>query len=203
VFRAAGHGEKAEILLRDWVLREPGNGAARFGLGTFLEREKRYDEAEPELGAAIRIDPKDAVALNYLGYSLADRGRRLDEALGFVQRALDIDPWNAAYLDSLGWVLFRMGRFAEAREPLERAATEFPRDATVLEHLGDLYDRLGERSRAVSSWQRALDQGPANAEALSAKISRAGAAPAAKPAGPEGGGDPAPWTPPAALAGPR
>jgi tetratricopeptide (TPR) repeat protein len=173
-WRAAGRDDEAERVLRGWVRKEPESGAARFGLGAFLERSKRYDEAEAELGEAIRLEPKDSVALNYLGYSLAERGRKLDEALAFVKRALEIEPWNPAYLDSLGWVLFRMGRSEEAREPLERAARDLPRDATVLEHLGDVYEQIGERARAVSLWQRALDSGSANAGALNAKISASG-----------------------------
>jgi tetratricopeptide (TPR) repeat protein len=166
----AGHPDEGEKWLREWARKEPERGEARFRLGAFLERQKRYDEADAELGAAIRLDPKDAVSLNYLGYSLAERGQRLDDAIGFVRRALDEDPWNAAYLDSLGWVLFRMGRFDEAREPLERAVNEFPRDATVLEHLGDLYSRIGERGRAVNIWRRALESGSSNGAALESKI---------------------------------
>ncbi len=168
--RAAGHPDEGEKWLREWTQKEPERGEAHFRLGAFLERQKRYDEADAELGAAIRIDPKDAVSLNYLGYSLAERGQHLDDAIGFVRRALDEDPWNGAYLDSLGWVLFRMGRFDEAREPLERAVNEFPRDPTVLEHLGDLYSRIGERDRAVSVWRRALENGSSNGAALQSKI---------------------------------
>jgi tetratricopeptide (TPR) repeat protein len=202
-YRVAGHAEEAEKLLREWARKEPGNGEAHFGLGAFLDREKRYDEAERELGEAIRLDPKDAIALNYLGYSLAERGRRLNDALGFVRGALEVDPWNAAYLDSLGWVLFRSGRFAEAREPLERAAKEFPRDATVLEHLGDLYDRLGERDKAVALWRRALDSGSPNADELKAKIARVASEPGREAGHSQGGTDPSRGAPPAALPGPR
>ncbi|MBZ5640512.1 MAG: tetratricopeptide repeat protein [Acidobacteriia bacterium] len=202
-YRSAGHEEEGEKLLRGWTRKEPGSGEAHFALGAFLEREKKYDEADGELGEAIRLDPKDPVALNYLGYSLAERGRRLDDALGFVRSALEADPWNAAYLDSLGWVLFRMGRFSEARDPLERAATEFPRDATVLEHLGDLYERIGERDRAVSFWHRALDNGSPNSDALNTKIARAAAEPGREPGQPQDPSDPSRKAPPAALPGPR
>jgi Flp pilus assembly protein TadD len=182
-YRDAGHPEEAEKRLRGWVEKEPAKGEAHFALGAFLEREKRYEQADTALGEAIRLDPQDAIALNYLGYSLAERGQRLTDALGFVKAALEIDPWNAAYLDSLGWVLFRMGRFSEACDPLERAVREFPRDATILEHLGDLYERLGEQEKARTAWRRAMENGAADAEALNAKIARAAseAPPAALP----------------------
>ena len=118
----------------------------------------------------FRIDPKHAQALNFLGYGLAERGTNLDEALALVQRALAVDPWNGAYLDSLGWVYVRMGRYGEARQPLEQAARTFPHDPTVLDHLGDLYRSLGERELAVAAWTRAIDAGAADAPAVRAKI---------------------------------
>jgi Flp pilus assembly protein TadD len=125
-----------------------------------LERKGRIEEAEVELREAIKLDGRSAEALNYLGYSFADRGVRLDEALELIRGALSIDPWNGAYLDSLGWVYVKLGRLDDARDPLERAAREFPNDATVLEHLGDLYDRRGDVSRAKSYWRRALEALP-------------------------------------------
>src|SRR5206468_1606859 len=129
----------------------------RLALGALLERTGRLDEAEVELHEAIRLDPRSAEALNYLGYSFADRGVRLDEALALIRGALALDPWNGAYLDSLGWVYLKLGRIDDARDPLERAVREFPRDATVLEHLGDYYDKTGDLARAKTYWRRALD----------------------------------------------
>jgi tetratricopeptide (TPR) repeat protein len=164
------HGEQQESQLRQWVRDEPESSAARFALGGFLERSGRFELAENELRRVIESEPEHAAALNYLGYSLADRDTRLDEALDLIQRALEVDPWNGAYLDSLGWVYFRMGRFQEARDPLERAAREYPRDPTVLEHLGDLYHRLGRESEARGVWERALEANPENPEPLMLKL---------------------------------
>lgn len=191
VYREAGHAREAEVILRDWVRLEPDNPDANFGLGRFLERSGRYEEAEKALREVLRLDPKNSQALNYLGYSLADRNLKLGEALDLIRRALDLDQWNGAFLDSLGWVYFRMGQYQEAREPLERAAREFPSDPTVLEHLGDLYERLGDRERALAAWRRALEAEPENPEALRSKI-RGGA-------GPVGGQEGASTNPPPAL----
>ena len=65
-----------------------------------------------------------------------------------------------------------MGRFEEARGPLEQAAREMPMDPTVLEHLGDLYLRLGERASALEAWSKALGVGPEDPGALRSKIER-------------------------------
>ena len=65
-----------------------------------------------------RTIPRMRMALNYLGYMLADRDTRLDEALGYIRRAVALDPQNGAYLDSLGWVYYKMGNYDLAEENL-------------------------------------------------------------------------------------
>ena len=174
ICREAGHPQIGGRMLEEWVAREPANAEAQFALGRYLEREARFTEAEASLRRSLDLDPNNSQALNYLAYSLADRNQKLDEALTLVRRALEIDRWNGAYLDSLGWVYFRMGQYEKARDPLERAAREYPRDSTVLEHLGDLYEKLGDHQGAEAAWKRALEADPesANAEALRGKIRR-------------------------------
>src|SRR5579875_939741 len=54
---------------------------ALFVAGSIYERQKKYDKAEEEFHKVLADDPKNAMALNYLGYMLADRGTRLEEAL--------------------------------------------------------------------------------------------------------------------------
>jgi len=179
ILRRNGRDADAEKQLRTWVSAAPTDAEGRLALGALLDRKGRTAEAEIHLREAIRLDPRLAEALNYLGYSLADRGERLDEALALIQSALQLDPWNGAYLDSLGWVYMKLGRLSDARDPLERAAREFPRDPTVLEHLGDYYDRTGDIGRAKIYWQRALEdfretpEAPRGKESLQKKLDKA------------------------------
>lgn len=180
--RAAGETAAAEDILRGWVRAEPGNAEARFRLGALYERDGKYKEAEAEVREALQLRPRFSEALNYLGYSLADRNERLDEAEDLIRRALEIDPYNGAYLDSLGWVLYRKAKYAESLGPLEKAAREFPRDATVLEHLGDALQRLGKNDLARDAWRRAVEAGSDDAESLRRKIDQSAEAGAAGPA---------------------
>ena len=53
---------------------------------------------------------------------LANRGLRVSEALTLIDRALVVEPGNPAFLDSRGWALFKLGRTADAEEPLREAA---------------------------------------------------------------------------------
>lgn len=170
--KEAGQPELAERILRDWVRVEPGSADAAFALGRFLERTGRFPEAEELLRKVLALEPKNAEALNYLGYSLVDRNVRIDEASALIEQALAIDPWNGAFLDSLGWARFQSGQYDKARELLERASREFPRDAVVLEHLGDLYEKLGEAEKAGTAWEKALKSSPANPDGIREKLAR-------------------------------
>jgi Flp pilus assembly protein TadD len=82
ILRRNGRDADAEKQLRSWVGASPTDADGRLALGAMLERTGRIEEAEVELREAIRLDGRSAEALNYLGYSFADRGVRLDEALG-------------------------------------------------------------------------------------------------------------------------
>jgi tetratricopeptide (TPR) repeat protein len=131
---------------------------ADFIAGSIYERQKKYEEAESYFRKVIASDPKNATALNYLGYMLADRGTRLEEALGLIRRAVKLDPQNGAYLDSLGWVYFKMGKYDLAEEELHKAVERIDNDPTVHEHLGDIYQKTNRLRLAVGQWERSLEE---------------------------------------------
>jgi tetratricopeptide (TPR) repeat protein len=129
-----------------------------FILASMYERQKKYDLAEDTFKKVIANDPNNAVALNYLGYMLADRGLRLEEALGYIKKAVQLDPQNGAYLDSLGWAYYKMGNYDLAEENLRKAVDKVNNDPTVLDHLGDLFQKTDRLKLAAASWERALQQ---------------------------------------------
>ncbi len=132
---------------------------------------RRNADSEAELRGILEENPDDVLALNNLGYNLADQNRKLPEAETLIRRAIEVDRFergragepileHAAYLDSLGWVKFRQGQLAQAREILERAALlpEGATDPTVWDHLGDVAFRQGDRDRAAVAWGKAAVQ---------------------------------------------
>lgn len=130
----------------------------QFVAGSIYERQKKYDQAEAAFRKVLQTDPRNATALNYLGYMLADRGTRLEEALSLIRKAVALDPQNGAYLDSLGWVYFRLGNYEMAEENLRKAIEKIGTDPTVHDHLADLYQKTGRLKLAVTHWERALEE---------------------------------------------
>jgi tetratricopeptide (TPR) repeat protein len=129
-----------------------------FMRGAMYEKMKKYDAAETEFRKVLELNPKNASALNYLGYMLADRNVRVSDALDFIKQALELDPNNGAYLDSLGWAYYRSGDLTKAEEYLRRAIDRFSKDPTVHDHLGDVYFKQGNLKDAIEHWQLSLKE---------------------------------------------
>ncbi len=167
-YLALGHDDLGErsaavALLREVLALKPEDRDARWQLATILEKMDKIAEAEPEFRRLIESKPDDAPALNYLGYSLADRGLKLEEAEALIRRALALEPANAAYRDSLGWALFKQGRSTEAAVELESSARAIPDDETLWEHLAAADEALGRRAEAWLAWRLAQSLGSAKA----------------------------------------
>jgi tetratricopeptide (TPR) repeat protein len=139
-----------------------------FNLGVMYDTNGKFDKAVPELEKAILINPNFASALNYLGYSFADRGINLDRAEELIHRALKEEPENPAYMDSLGWTLFKKGKYEEAVTYIGPAA-EKSRDPLILEHLGDAYVKLGKNAEAWEAYAKGFDRSP-RSKSLKAKL---------------------------------
>ncbi len=123
--------------------------------------EKRNDLAqmEKDLRSIIAREPENAMALNALGYTLADRTTRYAEAKALIDKAHQINPDDPAVLDSLGWVNYRMGNLDEAERLLRQALERFP-DHEVAAHLGEVLWANGKRREARQIWAKAFEAQP-------------------------------------------
>jgi len=157
IFSRTGAHTDAVSVLTDALKAHPHDEELLYALGTVLERSGATQEALARMRELLEVNPRNAAALNFIGYTLADRGEQLEEAERLVRRALAIHPDSGAYLDSLGWVQFRRGDVVRATGTLERAAELEPDEPTILEHLGDAYGGVSRRDAAVGAYRRALE----------------------------------------------
>jgi tetratricopeptide (TPR) repeat protein len=152
----ANRGSQAVKVLRDAQTRFTGDTTIAFELGAVLDKQKKYSEAEAVFRDLIAKEPNNAVALNYLGYMLAERGERLTESVDLLKRALAIDPDNGSYLDSIGWAYFKDGKIDLALENLQKAAEQLTTNSVVQDHYGDVLFKAGRIDDAIGAWNRAL-----------------------------------------------
>jgi len=121
-----------------------------------LEQANHWDEAKVDLATAMKLEPNNALLLNFLGYGKLERGEDIDAAEAMIRKASALKPDDASITDSLGWALYKRGELAEAIETLTRAAAGDPGQAEIHEHLGDALYKAGRRIEARFSWRAAL-----------------------------------------------
>jgi Tfp pilus assembly protein PilF len=120
--------------------------------------------------SVLALDPKDANALNYIGYTYADLGRNLQEAERLVKSAMEYKPNDGYITDSLGWVYYKQGRYQEALTVLKQAVELVPDDPVILEHLGDTYLKLNQPDKALESYEKALQHDHKEPQTIKDKI---------------------------------
>ncbi|MEO0216597.1 MAG: tetratricopeptide repeat protein, partial [candidate division WOR-3 bacterium] len=134
-------------------------------LANLCDRIGRKDEALRIFEKIIEIDTTDAIALNYVGYTYAERAESLGYALKLIEKALEIEPNNGYFIDSRGWVFYQLERYEEALSDLKRA-NELVEDPVILEHLGDVYLKLNEVTKAKEIYRQVLKLQPKNRTVL-------------------------------------
>jgi tetratricopeptide (TPR) repeat protein len=152
----AGRAQEAIVTLRAALAAEPRDETLLYALGAAYDRAGQGDAAIAQMRALLALAPDHAEALNFVGFSFAERGVRLEEAERLVRRALELRPRAGHVLDSLGWVLFRRGELRRAIDALERADALAGPEPVILEHLGDVYRAAARPEDAARAYRRAL-----------------------------------------------
>lgn len=135
----------------------PENHQLFFEYGLLLEKSGMYERALIKMERVLQLQPNHAEALNFIGYTWADRNIRLDEALDYILKANKLKPNNGFIVDSLGWVYFRLGKYDEAASYLKKSLTLQPDDPHIYDHLGDVYRALKKFEKALDVYKQAYE----------------------------------------------
>jgi tetratricopeptide (TPR) repeat protein len=88
-------------------------------------------------------------------------------------RATTLTPNSSTFLDTLAWVLYRLGRYEEAKRYMQQALSlDRNSSAELALHYGDILDALGEAFMAQTYWRKALERGYKDAAAIDLRIER-------------------------------
>ncbi len=111
-------------------------------LGFAMYAQRKVTEAVETLQKALDLDPKNANALNSLGFILAEEKLDAGRAVTLCRQAVDLAPRNPAYLDSLGWALFHQGGLDEAKSCLRRALDLAPGNREIAGHMRAVMEKM-------------------------------------------------------------
>ncbi len=174
----SGDLDAAVALLQVLLEESPDDEEVLYNLGVVYGDAHRSDDALGYMQQVLERNPNHAGALNFVGYTWAERGENLDEAEEMIIRALEQRPDDGYITDSLGWVYYMRARphveagdMEAGRALLERALENLNRaveltggDPVISEHLGDVYRLMSEPETALRFYEEAAAMGPREAE---------------------------------------
>jgi len=164
VYRAAPPVERTAHVAADL----PTSARAHYNYGAALQQFGRFDEAEKEYQATLRIDPGYMKAHVNMASLLISKSK-LDEAKKYYDRALQLDPSSGEVHSGHAYLLERLGRADEARAEYENAIRVTPKKsaARLFYTYGAFLDKRGELDAAIAQYQHALEADPNLADAHS------------------------------------
>ena len=141
------------------ITYRPDSESAMLGKAELLLRMDKLEEAIDAYRLAVKKWPDNAIVLNALGYTLADRTEEYKEAEKLIRKALKLDPDSAAIIDSYGWVLYRTGDYEEALVELERAYVQLE-DPEVAAHIIEVLWKMERSDEAMERLVEAEERWP-------------------------------------------
>lgn len=141
-------------------------------MGEIYSANDLKKEAYAAYDSCLQYDPGNIGTLNNYAYYLSVDGVDLDRAEKMSAKVIAAEPKNATYLDTYAWILYRLGRYADAKIYIDQTL-KFVSDSTssntLYEHAADIYAALGDYGSAASFCEKAVKQG-GDAKALEKKI---------------------------------
>ncbi len=126
-------------------------------MGDILHQKGLDKEAFAAYDSCLTWKDDNYGCLNNYAYYLSEKELHLDKAEQMSYRAIKAEPKNATYLDTYAWILFKEGRYAEAKIYIDQTLQcDSDSSAVLLEHAGDIYYHTGDHERALAYWQQAL-----------------------------------------------
>jgi tetratricopeptide (TPR) repeat protein len=160
-----GRYERAETLLNDLRVKDPGNPTAYVEFAAVRRRSTGPEaalavvmESDLDLKDPANVDALRSVASDYVALG------RSDDAIALVKAAVAAHPESPDLLDLEGRVLQRIDKEDEAARAYEAALAQDESFAPALEALGTLARGSGDLDGAIALFERAAAADPTRAE---------------------------------------
>lgn len=133
-------------------------------LASLHEKNNNRSEARAIVKKMLEKNPKDAHALNFIGYSYLEEGKDLDKAYEYIKKAIDLNPNDGYIRDSLAWYHYKKGDYELALEEIHKAWSSVNEDMVINKHMAMIYAKLSKFELAKKFYTKALENCTAAAE---------------------------------------
>ncbi|MFC5283124.1 tetratricopeptide repeat protein [Pedobacter alpinus] len=124
-------------------------------LGDAYQGQKKFKESAEAYDRALALEPNNTYALNNYAYYLSLRDENLAKAEKMSIKSNQLEKDNASFQDTYAWILFKLKKYEEAKEWMQKAIQNNPNSAVQFEHLGDIFYKLGDTNKALENWNKA------------------------------------------------
>jgi len=138
--------------------------AGHFALAQLAQSRSDWDEAIARYRRVVALQPANFLALNDLGYLLAERKNAPSEALPLATRAYQLSKGLPVIADTLAWTQHLLGRNADAAPIIRQAAKQLPGNAEVQWHAAVILAAVGDTAAATAALDLAVKANPPLAE---------------------------------------
>lgn len=139
--------------LNDLVQKEANDKYVLYLAGRWFVDQRDAQRAIPLFEKVLQLDPDFTPVLNRLGYSYAAMGD-MARAEALMQQYVAVMPADPNPEDSYGDILFKAGRYTEAKEHFEHALKKEPTFGPSQHELGDVFAMLGNQAAARDAYQK-------------------------------------------------
>jgi putative PEP-CTERM system TPR-repeat lipoprotein len=149
-----GNTKEADARLAAWRKANPDDPVTKLYQAELFIASKQFKSAIGLLEELVKLNPKNAAALNNLAWSYQQEGD--PRALATAELAVKAAPKNAALLDTLGWILVEKGDTKRGVSLLQEAATLAPGASEIRHHLGAALVKAGDKAGARRELEKLL-----------------------------------------------
>ncbi|MFR9645175.1 MAG: tetratricopeptide repeat protein, partial [Rikenellaceae bacterium] len=122
--------------------------------------KRRLNEVYGAYDRAIELFGDNFLVLNNYAYFLSENGGDLNVALAMAERVVAVQGSNPTYIDTYAWILYRLGRYEEAKSEMRRAISfDTTNNYEIALHYGEILAVLNEMTMAEFYWGKAKQWG--------------------------------------------
>lgn len=155
-FESIGAASKAAEVLDKVKDDEKFTNKHMYYLASLHDQNDNLAQTEMIIQQILKSEPKNADALNFMGYVYVERGIHMDKAFEYIQQALKVKPNDGYIRDSLGWYFYRKGELKKAFEELDYASKKVPDDVTISKHMGIILKEMKKINQSKKFFIKAL-----------------------------------------------
>ncbi|MCC8363779.1 tetratricopeptide repeat protein [Lysobacter sp. A6] len=161
---------QALLVFKQALSIAPNEARAWAGLGRVYINQSIYSEIPPTeaaklareaLNKALKIDPRNVIAITGLARLAADFDFDAQAAADYNKRALQIEPNNLVAINTLGILLSNVGRFDEALPLYDYRVAHDPANPTAYNNRGITRYYARQWDAAIDDFRTALRLSPA------------------------------------------